>query len=110
MKIHLSPINIISMLAQAHFPPTELHGVSASTRVDMLARKGVDWEKTPPFFRYGTYVKKEEFEKATSQISKFSKFGQIEQFVDFEPFEQTELTEQTGGEEVGKIDNLLTEI
>ena len=56
--------NSISMLAQAHFPPSELHGVDANTCVEMLReRKGVRWEETPAFFRYGTYVKKEVFFK-----------------------------------------------
>ena len=26
-------------------------------------RKGVRWEETPPFLRYGTFVKKEEYDK-----------------------------------------------
>jgi tRNA(His) guanylyltransferase len=56
--------NSISMLAQAHFPPAELHGVDAATCLSMLSeRKGVRWDETPPFFRYGTYVKKEVFWK-----------------------------------------------
>ena len=42
----------------------ELHGVDARTCVRMLReRKGVRWEETPPFFRYGTFVKKEAYEK-----------------------------------------------
>ena len=56
--------NSISMLAQAHFHHTELHGVDAMTCIRMLEeRKGVRWEETPPFFRFGTYVKKEEYWK-----------------------------------------------
>lgn len=56
--------NSISMLAQAHFAHDELHGVDANTCLQMLReRKGVEWEDTPAFFRYGTYVKKEEYWK-----------------------------------------------
>ena len=57
--------NSISMLAQAHFSHDELHCVDAATCVRMLEeRKGIRWEETPPFFRFGTYVKKEEYLKA----------------------------------------------
>lgn len=57
--------NSISMLAQAHFPHSQLQGVDAESCVRMLAeRKGVRWEDTPSFFRHGTFVKKEDFEKA----------------------------------------------
>ena len=56
--------NSVSMLAQAHFPANELEKVDAATCIRMLQeRKGVRWEETPPFFRHGTYVKKEEFRK-----------------------------------------------
>ena len=55
--------NSISMLSQAHFTHAELQGVDAATCLEMLARKGVRWERTPSFFRHGTYVKKEGFTK-----------------------------------------------
>ncbi len=56
--------NSISMLAQAHFSPAQLHGVEARTMLRMLLEdKGVDWLEQPAFFRYGSYVKKEEFTK-----------------------------------------------
>ena len=56
--------NSISMLAQAHFSPAQLHGVDARTMCRMLLEdKGVDWLEQPAFFRYGSYVKKEEFTK-----------------------------------------------
>ena len=49
--------NSISMLAQAHFEHAELQGVDAATCLRMLAqRRGVHWEATPYFFRFGTYV------------------------------------------------------
>ena len=56
--------NSISMLAQAHFSPAQLHGIDARTMLRMLLEeKGVDWLEQPAFFRYGSYVKKEEFIK-----------------------------------------------
>jgi tRNA(His) guanylyltransferase len=56
--------NSVSMLAQAHFPHRELHGVDAATCIRMLSeRKGIRWDATPPFFRFGTFVKKEQFWK-----------------------------------------------
>ena len=55
--------NSISMLAQVHFAPAELHKVSSNAALEMLDRKGVRWEDTLPFFRFGTYVKKEGFLK-----------------------------------------------
>ena len=56
--------NSISMLAHTHFPHAELQGVDAATCIRMLEeRKGIRWEETPPFFRYGTFVKKEEYDK-----------------------------------------------
>ena len=56
--------NSISMLAQAHFPAARLHGVDARAMVRLLREeKGVEWSAQPAFFRYGSYVKKEEFTK-----------------------------------------------
>ena len=56
--------NSISMLAQAHFPAAQLHGVDARAMVRLLREeKGVEWSAQPAFFRYGSYVKKEEFTK-----------------------------------------------
>ena len=56
--------NSISMLAQSHFPPSRLHGVDSRSMLRLLAdEKGVRWEETPPFFRYGTFVKKEQYDK-----------------------------------------------
>ena len=62
--LHDCKRNSISMLAQAHFSPQQLHGVDAASMVRMLREeKGVDWDDCPPFFKWGTYIKKEEFEK-----------------------------------------------
>ena len=37
--------------------------VSARSLAALAKAEGVHWEETPPFFRYGTYVKKEEYTK-----------------------------------------------
>lgn len=38
--------------------------MDARTCILMLReRKGVRWEETPPFFRFGTFIKKEAYEK-----------------------------------------------
>jgi len=56
--------NSISMLAQAHFPPARLHKLDAQAALRLLKEeKGVDWAREPAFFRFGTYVKKEQFTK-----------------------------------------------
>jgi len=56
--------NSISMLAQAHYKHERLQGVSAEAMVAMLrTEKGIDWEQEPAFFKYGCYVKKEQYEK-----------------------------------------------
>lgn len=56
--------NSINMLAHCYFPQDKLHRVDARTCVAMLKeQKGVNWEDTPAFFRYGSFVKKEEYFK-----------------------------------------------
>lgn len=57
--------NSISMLAQAHFSPSYLHQVSSKRMIQMLLDEaGVDWNNCPAFFKWGTFVKKEEYTKA----------------------------------------------
>jgi len=56
--------NSISMLAQANFPPERLHGVSANSVLRMLhEEKGMAWEEEPQFFRFGCFIKKEQYQK-----------------------------------------------
>jgi tRNA(His) guanylyltransferase len=61
--VHDCRRNSISMLAQAHFDETQLHGAHSGKKLALLEAKGVRWEDTPPFFRHGTYVKREAFFK-----------------------------------------------
>ena len=57
--------NSVSMLAQAHFAHKRLQGMSVeSMKALLLEERGIDWARdTPPFFRHGTYIKKEQYEK-----------------------------------------------
>lgn len=40
--------NSVQSLAQAHFSPKELHGVSNAKAQDMLMTKGINWNDQPP--------------------------------------------------------------
>ena len=51
----------------------ELHFArdTADLEIDDVAdEKGVRWEETPPFFRYGTFVKKEQYDKEVERLNK----------------------------------------
>lgn len=52
--------NSISMAAQAHFSPRELHGKHGGQMKDMLMDKGINWNDYPAFFKRGTYVQRRE--------------------------------------------------
>ena len=53
----------LRVLAQAHFSSTQLHRVDSLSMLRMLREeKGVDWDASPPFFKWGTYLKKEQYE------------------------------------------------
>ena len=57
------------MLAQAHFSQKVLHGVSGPNMLRMLrTEKGVEWDLEPDFFRFGVYIKKEQYEKAAVNL------------------------------------------
>lgn len=50
--------NSISMAAQAHFSPKELHQKGSEEKKQMLFELGKPWELMPNFFRIGTFVKR----------------------------------------------------
>lgn len=52
--------NSISMAAQAHFTPRQLHGVSMDERLDMLEQeKGIIWsDEFPDHMKWGTFVQR----------------------------------------------------
>lgn len=50
--------NSISMAAQAHFEPKDLHKVNSSDKLEMLRSVGYPWEMMPPSFQHGTYLRR----------------------------------------------------
>jgi len=50
--------NSISMAAQAHFSPKQLHGKDGDARLEMLSSKGVDWNSYPDHLKWGTFVQR----------------------------------------------------
>jgi len=50
--------NSISMAAQAHFSPNQLHGKTTDDRLVMLEEKGIIWENFPSFLKWGTLIQK----------------------------------------------------
>lgn len=60
--------NSLMMAARAYYPSSELHKASLSVKHDMLHAKGVNWNDYPPFFKRGTYVRKESVMKAHTEV------------------------------------------
>jgi hypothetical protein len=56
--------NAVSMAAQAHFTPKQLHGKHSGNMIGMLKEKGVLFDQYPGWFRYGTVCKRMGFEDA----------------------------------------------
>lgn len=56
--------NSISMVAQAHFSPKQLHKKNGADKQDMLMlEKGINWNNLPTWQKRGACVKKENFKK-----------------------------------------------
>jgi tRNA(His) 5'-end guanylyltransferase len=53
--------NSISMAAMAEFSHKQLTGVNGADKIEMLMKKGVDFNALPNFFKYGTFVRNESF-------------------------------------------------
>lgn len=56
--------NSISMLAQHHFSHKSLQSKNAKDMLSMLEEKNVIWGDCPSFFKRGTYVKRQQYERA----------------------------------------------
>lgn len=54
--------NSISMAAQAHFSPKQLHGVGSEAKKQMLRDIGKPWEVEPDFFKWGSFVQRKTFQ------------------------------------------------
>ncbi|HLD91232.1 MAG TPA: tRNA(His) guanylyltransferase Thg1 family protein [Patescibacteria group bacterium] len=57
--------NSVSMAARFHYAHKELHSKNREEMLDMLMRKGVNWNDYPTHFKRGTYVKRQLIKKAT---------------------------------------------
>ena len=55
--------NAISMVAQHHFSPRQLHGKRQADMLTMLVEIGVDFEAMPPAFKNGTFLRRETVER-----------------------------------------------
>ena len=60
--------NSISMAAQAHFSPRELHGKTAAQRVEMLLQQTqVDWHAFPTYLKWGSFVQSKTVQRELSE-------------------------------------------
>lgn len=50
--------NAISMVAQAHFSPKQLHGKKQPDMLEMLAKIDVEFETFPAAFKHGTFLRR----------------------------------------------------
>merc|ERR1719229_170009 len=56
--------NSVSALARKYYSPKEMHGKGRHELVEMMKReKNVNWDDAPMAFRFGTFVKRELYEK-----------------------------------------------
>jgi tRNA(His) guanylyltransferase len=59
--------NSISMAAQAHFSPKQLHGKPASARLEMLEEVGVIWDELPDRLKWGTFIQRKVVERELTE-------------------------------------------
>lgn len=59
--------NSITMAASAYYSHKELHGKSSSAKHEMLHLKGVNWAHYPPFFKDGTFLRRERIFKELTE-------------------------------------------
>ena len=55
--------NSIAMLAQSEFSHNVLQGKDTLVMREMLAEKGINWDTYPDFFKWGTFVQRQTFER-----------------------------------------------
>ena len=55
--------NSVAMLAQHHFSHRDLQNKNQKDQLEMLEREDVVWGNCPTFFKRGTYIKRELYEK-----------------------------------------------
>ncbi len=59
--------NAVSAAAQATFSHRQLQGKGREEMLAMLAEAGVDFDAYPPFFKHGTFMRRESFERAFTE-------------------------------------------
>ncbi len=55
--------NSISMAAHEYFSHKSLHGKNGKEKMDLLMSKDINWNDYPPFFKRGTFVRRELIER-----------------------------------------------
>lgn len=55
--------NSISMAAQSHYSPRQLHGKHSLAQLSMLEEKGVHWDDFPHHLKWGTFVTRQTAER-----------------------------------------------
>lgn len=50
--------NAVSMATRAHYSPKQMHGQGRADMLDMLGKKGVDYDAYPVAFREGTFLRR----------------------------------------------------
>lgn len=60
--------NSVINLGHTHFSPKQMHGVSTSDVYDKLLKLGVDWNRYPSAYKYGTFAKKNTIQKSAIDL------------------------------------------
>ena len=55
--------NSITLLALEHFSNKQIHGKNGEEKIRMLAEKGVDYYAVPENLRFGSFFRRETYEK-----------------------------------------------
>lgn len=56
--------NSVSMATRAHYPHAEVVDQNNAAMHELLFKKGVNWNDYPPFFKRGTFVRRQPLERA----------------------------------------------
>jgi tRNA(His) 5'-end guanylyltransferase len=56
--------NSVSMATRAHYPHAEVVDKDNAQMHELLFQKGINWNDYPPFFKRGTFVRRQSFERA----------------------------------------------
>ena len=59
--------NSVSMATRTFYSHKEIHGLGRADQMDLLMKKGVNWNDYPDFFKRGTYVRRRSVEKKLTE-------------------------------------------